>query len=235
MIFLLLIPALAYCDAFDQEVGRVSALRDRAQNLLFRAGGSPKNGKNSREEEGKNTFFKVQALPSSTFIPNGGIAFGKTYFRLLVGGEASPITVTLSPENKYPLLDGAKAHGTASQNRGRVFAEFNRLVLRSGRVIPIQAQALDENGSLGLKGENENSKLLEIAGGVGLGIIAEPEDRTSVFGFVDSARKSAGERVRSSLLQESRDFLREKFKETPVLRVNENTGLTLQFNEEVRF
>lgn len=235
MIFLLFIPALAHSDSFDQEAGRVNALRDRAQNLLFRAGGSSKNGFTTKENEDKKIFFKVHALPSSTFIPNGGIVFGKTYFRLLVGGEVSPITVIFLPDNKYPLLDGARAHGTASQNRGRIFAEFNRLVLRSGRVIPIQAQALDENGSLGLKGESESSRLLEVAGGVGLGLIAESEDRTNPFGLIDSARKSAGERVRNSLLQESRDYLRDKIKETPVLRVNENTGLTLQFNEEVRF
>jgi hypothetical protein len=154
---------------------------------------------------------------------------------MLVGGEPSPITITFSPDNKYPMLDGAKAHGTANQNRGRIFADFNRLVLRSGKVVPIQAQLLDENGSLGLKGENENSKLLEIAGGVGLGLIAEPEDRSNPFGFIDSARKSAGERVKTSLLQESRDFLREKFKESPVLKVNEGTALTIQFSEEVRF
>jgi hypothetical protein len=237
---LLLIPILfsqtAFADSYSDGLSRLDSIQKETKSLLSRAGIVFGSGTKSGGHEPKeNRFFRVHSLPSTTFIPEGGLAFGKNQLRLLVGSEKSPVSLTFSLENKYPMLFGAKALGFASQNRGRVFAEVDRLVLRSGRVVPVSAVMLDSAGSLGVRGQNENSKTLEIAGGVGLGLLASPEEKSSAFGFMDEARKSATERIKSSLVKESRDYLREQFKESAVIRLDENSDVTILFNEEVRF
>lgn len=225
----------AFADSFSEGLGKLDSLQQRTKSLLERAGVSLYPGVKNTSPRDKKEFFRLHSLPSSTFIPAGSLAFGQSHLRLLVGAEKSPVSVIFSLENKYPLLAGARALGNASQNRGRIFAEFDRLVLRSGKVIPVQGVMLDQAGSLGVKGDNENSKNLEILGGAGLGLLAAPSDTKSPFGFMEEAKKSASERVKSSLLNESRDYLREQFKETSVLRLDEGTDITIMFNEEVRF
>lgn len=226
---------LTFADSYSDGLGKLDSIQQRTKSLLERAGVSLNpRARNAGLNDKKEGFFRFHALPSSTFIPAGALAFGQTHLRLLVGSETSPVSLIFTHENKYPLLSGAKAIGQASQNRGRIFADFDRLVLRSGKVIPVKGVMLDAAGSLGAKGEPENSRTLEIAGGIGLGLLAAPTDTKSPFGFLEEARKSPTERIKSSLLNESRDYLREQFKEISVLRLDEHTDITIMFNEEVR-
>lgn len=235
LLILATLPLVAAAESYEEGMNRLEKLHQRTQGLLDQAGVPHSSRASQRsEKEERPRILKVQELPSSAFLAPGALAFGKTYLRLLVGGEGSPLEAIVE-ESRYPFLQGARVLGTATQVRGRIFGDFDRLLLRSGKVIPIQATLLDSSGALGVKGENENSKSLEVAGGVALGLLASPKDTTTAFSFAQEARESTGQRLRNSLLHESRDYLRNKFKESSVLRLNENTAVVIRFQEGVKF
>lgn len=237
LFILALVTKFTFASSYEEGLSRIETLQQRTRALMGKAGLAESPGRSSygRQEDLRPPILQIHALPTSSRIPAGGLAFGKTYLRLLIGDESSPIQVRISEGGRFPTLTGLKALGAATQVRGRVFAEFDRLVTRSGKVIAIKAQLLDRTGALGVKGERENSKLLEIAGGVGLGILASPKEDASPFGFQEVPRQTPSERMKSSLFTETRNYLREQVRETPVLRLDEETGVTLLFKEEVRF
>jgi hypothetical protein len=232
----LLISSAAHAESYAKGVEAVQSLQARAASLLSRAGLGNDSGSAEPAEKHVYSILTIHGNPTLALIPAGGLAFGETHLRLLVGEEGSPAQIIFSESNKFHFLAGLKALGTATQNRGRIFVELNRLVLRSGKVIPIEGTLLDTNGSLGLKGTNENSRIFEIAGGIATGLLAAPAEKNSAFGLSsDAFRKSTSERIKDSLLEESRSYLREQFREKPVLRLDEETPVTVLFKEEVRF
>ncbi|RYZ78619.1 MAG: hypothetical protein EOP06_28710 [Proteobacteria bacterium] len=124
--------------------------------------------------------------------------------------------------------------GLAVQGSKRVLFDFDRLILTSGKTVRIKAVGLDVAGSLGLPGERENSKLLEVAGGTALGLLTSEDEASDVFGFGGLVRRSPKDRLKESLLKESKDYLKDELKETPVLKIEMDTPITLLFKEEVR-
>jgi len=234
-LFLFLMPNISFSSTFSDGVENMKKLRERAEHLLLRGGFTlQENIKNQTENSPKN-ILQVHNYPQDFFIPAGALTYGKNHFRLLVGSEPSPAQIIFSNSNKYQFLCGLKLLGIATQNKDRIFMEFDRLILRSGKTIPIKATLLDIYGSLGVKGKKQNSKLLEVAGEAALGILDNSKNEQENFGFAQKeSSKSTKDRIKISLLQESKDYLQEELKEKPVLLLEEETPVTILFKEELQ-
>jgi hypothetical protein len=225
----------ASAEEFSARMGRIGEMHERANDLLRQAGvfSEDAGGGGSKEERAK-PFLKIYDSTSRQVLREGALLFGTSSLRLIVGGEASPVQVKISASERHPWAEGLVAAGTATQGSGRIFVEFDRLLLKTGKAISITAVALDPAGSLGLRGRNENSKLLEVAGGTALGLLTSPDDAQDVMGFGSIVRRSPKDRMRESLLSETKNYIKDELKETPVLRLDMDTPITLLFKEEVR-
>lgn len=235
LLIALLFTITAHAEEFSARMGRIGEMHERANDLLRQAGVFSENeGGGGSQEERAKPFLKVYDLTSRQVLREGALLFGTSSFRLNVGGEPSPVQVKIGVSERHPWADGLIASGTATQGAGRIFVEFDRLLLKTGKAISIKAVALDPAGSLGLKGRNENSKLLEVAGATALGLLTSPDDGQDVMGFGSIVRRSPKERMRESLLSETKNYIKDELKETPVLRLEMDTPITLLFKEEVR-
>lgn len=173
----------------------------------------------------------------------GKLVFGKTYTRIVLSSEASPLVATLSDGqgvfSNLRILGKARASSTS----GRVQIEFDRLVLRSGRSIPIKGMALDPAGALGLEAEVFSSKALAIVGAIGSsfisGVAASQQTLTpNAFGFQQpqvSGRNAILQGVAQTSADQAKRLIDESTQEKPVLVVEGETPLTLYLDEEVRF
>lgn len=230
-----LMTVVAHADDFSSRLNRIGEIHERANGLLRQAGVLEEE-RNENGTEGKpgGRFLKVHDLSQSRQVSEGALLFGRSVFRLIVGSESSPVQVRLKSSEQFPWTEGLLVTGSATQSGGRIFVEFNRLLLRSGKAISIQGVALDPAGSLGLKGEKENPKLLEVAGGTALGLLTAPDDTPDVLGFGSVIRKSSKDRLRESLLGETKNYIKDELKENPVLRLDMDTPITVLVKEEVR-
>ena len=140
IIFLLLLaPFLAQADSFSMGLSNSGALKARTKSLLTRAGlGDSLDSGENREEAPKSSFLKLVGPTTSVLIPEGSLAFGKTYLRLLVGDESSPVQIIFSERNTFPCASRGTRPWASKPEPGTQFAEFNRLVTRSGKIIPIK-------------------------------------------------------------------------------------------------
>lgn len=235
-IFLsLFLAEFCLANEFTTGLGRIDAIHERANDLLKQAGvyGEIGTNENGPGEKSK-AILNLHDLSTGRRISEGALLYASTKFRLLVGSQPSPVQVNLNASDKFPWTESLTLSGVATQNSGRIFIEFDRLFLPSGKAVNVQAVALDPVGSLGLKGSRENSKLLELAGGTALGLLTAPDNNPDVFGYGSVVRKSARERMRESLLDESKNYIRDELKDTPVLRVDMDTPLTVLMKGEVK-
>jgi hypothetical protein len=231
----LLLTFNAHAEEFQARLGAIGAIHERANDLLRQAGAlDGTDAFSMSREEGPKPFLKVYDLTSRQVLREGALLFGTSSFRLLVGNDPSPVQVKIGMSERHPWASGLVISGTARQGAGRIFVEFDRLFLNSGKAIPIHAVALDPAGGLGVIGKTENPKFLEVAGATALGLLTSPDESQDILGFGSVVRRSPQDRLRESLLSETKSYIKEEIKQTPVLRLDMDTPITLLFKEEVR-
>ena len=146
----------------------------------------------------------------------------------------------------------AKATGQRGLKRNPVFflrtiggepLEFQRLISRTGKAIPVQAVGLDQEGAFGLSAQVFSQKAWSVAGAMTSSFIAglaasQQSQSANAFGFSQpqiTGRNSLLQGVAQTAADQSKRLIDEATAEKPVLVVEAGTPVTILIQEEVRF
>ncbi len=230
-----------YAQDLDRIKRRSETINRELKKLGYGTPSAPANG--TAEEKGPTRLFVVHDSVQRLQITTGTVLEATTETRLVVGTELAPAVVVLA-ENQGSL-SGLRVLGRAraASIQGRVQIEFDRAVLRSGKVQPIKALALDIAGASGLEAEVFSGKALAIAGALGSSFISglaasQQSVTTSAFGLNQvqpGGRNAILQGVAQAAADQSKRFVDEATQEKPVLVVEPATSLNVYFDEEVRF
>lgn len=172
----------------------------------------------------------------------GRIIKAKTLNRLVVAAEGSPALVEIS--SSEGIFSGLKVIGKAriSSSPGRLQIDFDRLILRSGKVASIQALALDEVGAYGLSAQVITGKTWAVTGAMAGSFVSglaasQQTESTTAFGFSQTERTGRNavlQGLAQTAADQSKRLIDESTQEKPVLIVEPGTAVGLFINEEVR-
>lgn len=194
-------------------------------------------------EEDKLPLFRVHESMAASRIPAGKLLFGRTYSRLIVGPEASPSLILLDPDqgafSDLRIVGIARQSGTP----GRLGIEIQKLLLRSGKAVPVQGQALDLAGAFGLEAQVVSQKVLAVGGAMASSFVAglaasQQTQSTNAFGFQQTqttGRNSILQGVAQTAADQSKRLIDEATSEKPILIVEPGTAVSILFQEEVRY
>jgi hypothetical protein len=249
---LALLSLVSNSDAEDADYQkRLSNLKEsqaQTQVMLNQLGGfsstrSPAISSNEEEDERKRPIFKVHSELRTNRIRTGSVFRGANLNRLIVGGEPAPGIIQLDDNqgnmSGLKLLASVRPSGTD----GRIHLEINRLLLRSGRVITVNAVGLDSAGSQGLQAHVFSGKALAVLGSIASSFVAgvaaaQQAQTTNAFGFTQNqttGRNAILGGVAQTAADQSKRLIDESTSEKPVLVLDENTPIAIFFNEEVKF
>lgn len=198
-------------------------------------------GSKSSKEPGP--LFRVHGNLTANFLPVGKLLYGKLVNRLVVGAEGSPALIELDDhQGGYSRL---RIMGTARQaeTAGRLSIDASRLLLKSGRAVPMQATALDPDGAFGLEAQVLSGKALAVAGGMASSFIAglaasQQLQTTNSFGFSQTqpgGRNALLQGVAQTAADQSKRLIDQATAEKPILIVESQSSVTVLIQEEVRF
>ncbi len=237
----------ALSSEFENGLNRLKQQQKTLSDKLKKFGIEP-GQKKSRDQsddsdlKDKPQLFKVHSdFKTQTIFP-GKLLFGKTYTRLIVGSEGSPLLIILDEDQG--AFSGLKilGSGRASATQGRLILEFNRLILNTGKTIPVSATALDASGGYGLSAQVFSGKALALAGSMASGFISgmalgSQTQNANAFGFNQvehNSRNAILQGLASSASDQSKRLIEEATQEKPILVVEEGTELGVLFQEELR-
>lgn len=194
------------------------------------------------DPEKQQSLLQIHNHLSFGYIPAGKLLFGKTHLRLIVGSEAAPAMILM--EDRQGITSGLKLLGKAraSSTEGRMVIDLDRLLLRSGKAIPIQASVLDESGALGLHAQVFSGKLWAAIGATASGFISgmaasQETITTNAFGFSEAqpgGRNATLQGLAKAASDQSKKLLEDATQEKPILIIESDTSVTVLVNEEVR-
>jgi hypothetical protein len=226
---------------------RLQQTQKETDRLLKRAGVTagfftPTEHEGSEERKAKPLFQLHTDLKSSR-LNSGQLVFGQLITRLVVGSDGSPVLVEI--DAGQGALSGVRAMGMARQSGtpGRLTIEFQRLVLKGGKAITVQATALDSEGSYGLVAQVFSQKAWGVAGAMASsfvsGLAASQQTLSpNAFGFSQAqptGRNALLQGVAQTAADQSKRLIDEATAEKPVLVVDAATPVTILIQEEVRF
>ncbi|MBI3557222.1 MAG: TrbI/VirB10 family protein [Deltaproteobacteria bacterium] len=231
---------------FNADVQRINSqgdkIEERVRVLGFKLKGHTEKA-DSDEPKKRQRLYQVHADDLPLRSVAGRVLSGQTANRLIVGPEGSPAIVTM--DDGQGLFSGLRILGQAKQgsSEGRLFIDFDRLIFRSGKVLPIKGTALDDVGGYGLKAQVVSSKALMIAGSIAGSFISgyaasQQSTSQSAFGFSQSqagSRNGILQGVAQTAADQSKKFIEDATKEKPILVVEPDTKVSLYLDEEVRF
>lgn len=188
-------------------------------------------------------LFRVHSELKSRQLKLGQLVFSKLITRLVVGSDGSPVILEI--DDGQGVLSGLRALGTARQSgtAGRITVEIQRLLLRGGRSVPIQATVLDSDGSYGLTAQVLTQKAWSLAGSIASsfvsGLAASQQTQSpTAFGFMQpqaTGRNAILQGVAQTAADQSKRLIDEATAEKPVFVVEAATPLTVLIQEEARF
>jgi type IV secretory pathway VirB10-like protein len=128
-----------------------------------------------------------------------------------------------------------------SSTPGRINLDFDRLLLKNGKAVTLQAVGLDESGALGLTADVFSSKALMLAGSMAGSFLSgysagKQTTSTNAFGFSQSqptGRNSLLQGVAQAAADQSKRLIDEATEEKPVLVVNPGANVSILFKEGV--
>lgn len=204
---------------------------------------SKSNAGSQARSEQPQPIYQLHASLASTGLPPGKLLFGRLINRLVVGADGSPTLVELDPGQSF--ASGLRFMGIARQagTQGRVSIELNRLLLRGGRSVPVQATSLDMDGAYGLSAQVFSGKAWAVAGAMASGLISglasgQQTQTTSALGFSQiqsTGRNALLQGVAQSAADQSKRLLEEATAEKPVLVVEALTPVTVLIQEEAKW
>lgn len=231
---------------YEDDLKKVNALGDRADSMLTKFGFNfeDPNARNSKKTESENgrPLFQVHGSLSQVAIKTGSLAFGTVLNRLVIGGEDSPVLITIE-SSQNGKVQGLRLLGKARQSStpGRVVLDFDRLLLKSGKSLSLQAVGLDESGALGLSADVFSGKALMLAGSMAGSFLSgyaasQQTSKTNGFGFSQTdtnGRNSLLQGVAQTAADQSKRLIEDATQEKPVLVVKPGTKVSILFKEEV--
>lgn len=186
--------------------------------------------------------FQVHQNLSVRAATVGEMLSGRLLNRLVVGGEGSPAIIVF--DESQGRFGGLQIIGQArpGSTADRLVIEFQKVKLRTGATMPVQAIALDARGSLGLTAQVVSQKALKVAGALTTsfisGIAASQQSvQTNAFGFEQTSRggrNSILQGVAQSAADQSKRLIDEATEEKPIYILDAGTPVTVLFQEEVR-
>jgi hypothetical protein len=193
--------------------------------------------------EAKRGLFTVHDEARAFQAAPGRLLFGEVVNRLVVGSDGSPAILELNAGQG--AFSGLRVLGRGFQGStdGRLGIGFDRLVLRTGRVVPIKGAALDGSGGYGLEAQVFSSKALAVAGAMGASFISglatsQQTETTTAFGFSQvqpTGRNAILQGVAQTAGDQSKRLVEDATKEKPVFVVESGTAVTVYLDEEVRW
>ncbi len=231
---------------FHADVQRINSQGDKIEERMH-ALGFPLRGRTERadsdEQKKHQRLYQVHSDGIALRSEAGRVLMGQTANRLIVGPEGSPAIVTI--DDGQGLFSGLRFLGQAKQgsSEGRLFIDFDRVVFRSGKVLPIKGTALDDVGGYGLKAQVISSKALMVAGSIAGSFISgyaasQQSTSQSAFGFSQpqtGSRNGILQGVAQTAADQSKKLIEDATKEKPILVVEPDTKVSLYLDEEVRF
>ncbi len=220
--------------------------QERSENLIHRlqiqAGLKESVVTKSKESEAPTSLFRVHDDLSAK-IPSGKLLYGKVFNRLVVGSDGSPALVEL--DQNQGRYSGLRIMGLARQagTSGRLTIEVNRMLLRNGRSVSLQATALDQDGAFGLEAQVFSSKSLAIGGAMASSFISgvaasQQTETTNAFGFIQqqpTGRNAMLQGLAQTAADQSKRLIGEATAEKPILVVETRTPVTILIQEEAHF
>ncbi|OFZ06125.1 MAG: hypothetical protein A2X97_02205 [Bdellovibrionales bacterium GWA1_52_35] len=248
MIVVLLSNQAHAADQYERQLNEIrersGAIDTKMAKLGFVSGRNPsRKGMDDEARESGGKILQIYAAPKILQAQAGRVIIGKITNRLVVAGDGSPAIIELAYDQG--IFSGLSVLGKAaiSSSPGRLLINCERLVLRSGKVIPVEAVAMDSDGAFGLAAQVVSGKALAVAGAMagsfvsGLAASQQSEAMTP-FGFTQTERTGKNavlQGLAQSAADQSKRLIDEATKEKPVLIVETGTQVGLYFNEEVRF
>lgn len=232
---------------FQGSLGRLQSRQHATDQLLKRFGAQSgfevgEERADAQSETKRGPLFKIHGELKAQAIPSGKLLFGQLVNRLVVGADGSPALIEL--DEGQGSLSKLRLMGTARQagSPGRVSVEVNRLLLRSGQSVVVQAVALDEGGAFGLLAQTLSGKTLAVVGAVASsfvsGLAAGQQTQTAgALGFSQvppTGRNALLQGVAQTAADQSKRLIEEATAEKPVLIVEALTPVTVLVQEEVR-
>ena len=196
-----------------------------------------------RSDEPQTSLFRVHAASQVLQIASGKLLYGKLLNRLIIGGDGSPVLIELDPDQGF--LSGLRlmGNGHPAGTPGRVAVEVNRLLLRTGRTIALQAVGLDPEGAYGLNAQVLSGKALAVTGAMASSFISglaagTQSQATNSFGFSQvqsTGRNAILQGVAQTAADQSKRLIEEATSEKPILIVESQTSIAILVQEEVKF
>lgn len=245
-MLVLLLTQAGLAQDFSSQVRRLQANGDRIDSQMRQMGFYIQNKKPlgwGEDKPSRQPLYQVHSDGAWLRAEAGRTLNAQTLNRLVVGPEGSPAILTL--DDNQGLFSGLKVLGVAKQGstEGRLYIDFDRLVFRTGKVIPIKAVVLDDAGAFGLRAQVLSSKALMVAGSIASSFISgyaatQQTQQTNAFGFTQTqpgSRNGILQGMAQSAADQSKRLIEDSTKEKPVLVVDPKTKATLYLDEEVKF
>ena len=247
LIFTLLCVNSADADQFENQLRaigeRSGAIDAQMAKLGFTSGKSPSHRGIDEEKQPGAKILQVYSASKILQAQAGRMITGKTANRLVVAGDGSPAIIELAYDQG--IFSGLTVLGKAaiSSSPGRLLINCDRLVLRSGKVIAVEAITMDSEGAFGLAAQVVSGKAMAVAGAIAGGFVSglaasQQTETITPFGFTQTERTGKNavlQGLAQSAADQSKRLIDEATKEKPVLIVESGTQVSLYFNEEVRF
>lgn len=245
LLLLALVPCIAL-SAYEEDLKKVNRLGDRADSMLSKLGFNfevvtPQDSKKV-SVEGRGSIFQVHGRIGGSSLPAGELVYGKLLNRLVVGTEDSPALAVVQV-SKIGWLRGLRLMGKARQSStpGRINLDFERVLLKTGRAVPLQAVGMDESGALGLSADVFSGKALLVAGSMVGSFLSgyasgHQTNNTNAFGFSQASptgRNSLLQGVAQTAADQSKRLIDEATEEKPVLVVSPGAAISILIKEEV--
>ncbi|MCM0604481.1 MAG: TrbI/VirB10 family protein [Xanthomonadaceae bacterium] len=245
---MIIIFILHFSSFSDQTDNRIQHLRTNQKNIesMMSKMGLEVERSESGELTRKNiapTLFVKHADSDRLRIPMGTVLYGSILQELIIGGDPTPVFIFLnSNQNQY---SGLKITGLArASSSGRIHFEFNKLHFNGGRTASVQAQALDNQGALGLEpSQILSAKALSLVGSMAGSFVSgyaasQQSQVVSPIGINQNQitpRNSILQGVAQSAADQSKRLIDEAIEEKPVFILKPGADVSIYFTEEVRY
>lgn len=229
---------------FASRVARIRSRQGEIDSALrglgVKAGPVPNDRAEIQKERG--VLLVQHGSLRATRVPAGQLWFGKLRNRLVVGADGSPALIDL--DDRQGFASKLRATGVARQSgtHGRVSIEIQRLLLRTGKAVALNATALDAVGGYGLEAEVVSQKLFALGGAMASSFVtgaalSQQTQSVNAMGFSQTqptGRNAILQGLAQTAADQSKRFIDEYTQEKPVLVVEAGTELVVLVQEEVR-
>ena len=152
ILIIFFLQMICFSDQADNRIQHLKNNQKNIESMMSRMGLEVEHSENDgrMHKNTSPTLFVKHSDLEKLRIPMGTVLYGSTLQELIIGSDPTPVFIFLnSNQNQF---SGLKMTGIArASSTGRLFLDFNKLHFNGGRTAAIQAQALDNQGALGLE------------------------------------------------------------------------------------